>query len=230
MVTSTESLAREPDDVGLVDLHLGQDHRQVGDGHEQAGLPRERAGHRHLALLDGQPHHASRDRRGQPGLGQVVPCLLQAGARLLQLRPGGLPVGLRHVVGRSAPARRPRARSGWRPSCGELPRAVPGPLRLVQVGPGLRQRGLGGRHDALRPRHRRLVLRRVDLDAGTGPCLTRSPSRTAIRMMRPVMSALMSTEVLASIFPLAVTALTRSRRATCSSRTSVPACFFLLIR
>jgi hypothetical protein len=49
-------------------------------------------------------------------------------------------------------------------------------------------------------------------------------------MMRPVMSALMSTEVFASILPLAVTELTRSRRLTCSKRTSVPACFFLLIR
>jgi hypothetical protein len=48
-------------------------------------------------------------------------------------------------------------------------------------------------------------------------------------MIRPVMSALMSTEVLASILPLAVTALTRSRRFTCSIRTSTPACFFLLI-
>jgi hypothetical protein len=43
------------------------------------------------------------------------------------------------------------------------------------------------------------------------------------------MSALMSTEVFASILPLAVTALTRSRRPTCSSRTSVPEFFFLLI-
>ena len=49
-------------------------------------------------------------------------------------------------------------------------------------------------------------------------------------MIRPVMSALMSTDVLASIFPLAVTALTRSRRVTCSIRTSVPARFFWLIR
>jgi hypothetical protein len=40
----------------------------------------------------------------------------------------------------------------------------------------------------------------------------------------------MSTEVLASIFPLAVTELTRSRLATCSSFTSVPACLFRLIR
>ena len=62
------------------------------------------------------------------------------------------------------------------------------------------------------------------------PFLTRSPSRTAIRMIRPVMSALMSTLVLGSIFPLAVTALTRSRRPTCSMRTSVPAFFFWLIR
>jgi hypothetical protein len=62
------------------------------------------------------------------------------------------------------------------------------------------------------------------------PLATRSPSRTASRMIRPVMSALMSTAVLVSIFPLAVTALTRSRRATCSIRTSVPACFFWLIR
>src|SRR5262249_56212610 len=46
-------------------------------------------------------------------------------------------------------------------------------------------------------------------------------------MIRPVMSALISTDVLASIFPLAVTALTRSRRATFSIRTSVPANFFL---
>ena len=62
------------------------------------------------------------------------------------------------------------------------------------------------------------------------PRLTRSPSRTAMSMMRPVMSALMSTEVFASILPLAVTELTRSRRPTCSSRTSVAACRCLLIR
>jgi hypothetical protein len=49
-------------------------------------------------------------------------------------------------------------------------------------------------------------------------------------MMRPVMSALMSTDVFASMVPLAVTALTRSRRPTCSSRTSVPAFLLLLIR
>ena len=48
-------------------------------------------------------------------------------------------------------------------------------------------------------------------------------------MMRPVMSAEMSTEVLGSILPLAVTALTRSRRPTCSMRTSTPACFFCWI-
>jgi hypothetical protein len=49
-------------------------------------------------------------------------------------------------------------------------------------------------------------------------------------MIRPVMSALISTEVFASILPLAVTELTRSRRPTCSSRTSVAAFFFWLIR
>ena len=228
-MTSHRVVGREPDDVGLVHLHLGQDHRQVGDGHQQAGLPREGAGHRHLALLDRQADHPARDRGGQPGLGEVVPCLLQAGAGLLELRLGGLVVRLGHVVGR------PRLLGGLGrdqlgAQLGELPGPVPRPLRLVPVGPGLQQRGLGGADDALRPRHRRLVLGRVDLDAGTGPCLTMSPSRTAIWMMRPVMSALMSTEVLASIFPLAVTALTRSRRATFSSRTSVPACFFLLIR
>ena len=53
------------------------------------------------------------------------------------------------------------------------------------------------------------------------PLVTRSPSFTAILMMRPVMSALMSTLVSASILPLAVTAATRSCRPTGSSRTSV---------
>jgi hypothetical protein len=43
------------------------------------------------------------------------------------------------------------------------------------------------------------------------------------------MSAEMSTEVFGSILPLAVTALTRSRRPTCSMRTSAPACFFCRI-
>jgi hypothetical protein len=61
------------------------------------------------------------------------------------------------------------------------------------------------------------------------PRVTRSPSSTAIRMMRPVMSAEISTEVWGSILPLAVTALTRSRRPTCSMRTSVPAFFFLFM-
>src|SRR5882672_687398 len=40
--------------------------------------------------------------------------------------------------------------------------------------------------------------------------------------MRPVMSALMSTFFLGWILPLAVTAATRSRRPTCSKRTSMP--------
>src|SRR6266581_6456618 len=40
--------------------------------------------------------------------------------------------------------------------------------------------------------------------------------------MRPVMSALMSTFFLGWILPLAVTAATRSRRPTCSNRTSMP--------
>src|SRR6266540_447514 len=40
--------------------------------------------------------------------------------------------------------------------------------------------------------------------------------------MRPVMSALMSTFFLGWILPLAVTAATRSRRPTCSNRTSIP--------
>src|SRR5689334_18441356 len=43
-----------------------------------------------------------------------------------------------------------------------------------------------------------------------------------MRVMRPVMSALRSTFFLGWIFPLAVTAATRSRVVTCSSRTSVP--------
>src|SRR5437867_9789218 len=54
------------------------------------------------------------------------------------------------------------------------------------------------------------------------PLVTSSPSRTAIRVMRPVMSALMSTFFLGWILPLAVTAATRSRRPTCSNRTSIP--------
>src|SRR6185295_1481610 len=43
-----------------------------------------------------------------------------------------------------------------------------------------------------------------------------------MRVMRPVMSALMSTFFLGWILPLAVTAATRSRRPTVSNRTSVP--------
>src|SRR6266704_975991 len=54
------------------------------------------------------------------------------------------------------------------------------------------------------------------------PCLTRSPSRTAILVIRPVMSAEMSTFFLGWILPLAVTAATRSRRPTFSKRTSWP--------
>src|SRR6058998_1334164 len=46
--------------------------------------------------------------------------------------------------------------------------------------------------------------------------------------MRPVMSALMSTFFLGGIFPLAVTAATRSRRPTVSKRTSVPLSRFAL--
>ena len=52
------------------------------------------------------------------------------------------------------------------------------------------------------------------------PFLTRS-SLTPIWVIRPVMSALTSTLVSASILPLAVTAATRSRAETGSSRTSV---------
>src|SRR5919197_2145704 len=54
------------------------------------------------------------------------------------------------------------------------------------------------------------------------PFCTRSPSRTAMRVIRPVMSALMSTFFLGWILPLAVTAATRSRRPTVSKRTSWP--------
>src|ERR1051326_3112387 len=59
------------------------------------------------------------------------------------------------------------------------------------------------------------------------PFLTRSPCLTAISVIRPVMSALMSTLVFASILPLAVTAATRSRVPTGSSRTSVARLPFL---
>ena len=85
MVTSTESLDVQPHDIGLVHLHLGQDDRQVGDGHEQPGLPGESAGHRDFAFLDREPHHPAGDRRGQPGLGQVVLGLLQPRASLVEL-------------------------------------------------------------------------------------------------------------------------------------------------
>src|SRR5437867_785723 len=54
------------------------------------------------------------------------------------------------------------------------------------------------------------------------PLVTSSPSRTAIRVIRPVMSALMSTFFLGWILPLAVTAATRSRCPTFSNRTSAP--------
>src|SRR3989442_385582 len=54
------------------------------------------------------------------------------------------------------------------------------------------------------------------------PFVTSSPSRTAILVIRPVMSALMSTFFLGWILPLAVTAATRSRRPTFSNRTSWP--------
>src|ERR1051326_551311 len=53
------------------------------------------------------------------------------------------------------------------------------------------------------------------------PFFTTSPSLTAISVMRPVMSALMSTLVSASILPLAATAATRSRADTGSRRTSM---------
>src|SRR5213592_3923327 len=43
-----------------------------------------------------------------------------------------------------------------------------------------------------------------------------------MRVIRPVMSALTSTFFLGWIFPLAVTAATRSRRPTVSKRTSMP--------
>src|SRR5688572_13435835 len=43
-----------------------------------------------------------------------------------------------------------------------------------------------------------------------------------MRVIRPVMSALTSTFFLGWILPLAVTAATRSRRPTCSNRTSIP--------
>src|SRR3989442_739233 len=56
----------------------------------------------------------------------------------------------------------------------------------------------------------------------TCPFVTRSPSRTAIRVMRPVMSAEMSTFFFGWILPLAVTAATKSRRPACSNRTSTP--------
>ena len=164
---------------------------------QQAGLPRERAGHRDLALLDRQPHHPARDRGDEAGLRQVVPGLLQAGPRLLELRAGRL-------VGRPRPRRRPScacsAASGamrFGPSWLSSSRAVPGPLGLVAVGPRLEQGGLGG-GDA-RPRARdtaawycagSIWMQELAL-AAPG-----RPPRTAIRMMRPVMSAVMSTEVL----------------------------------
>src|SRR2546425_247900 len=54
------------------------------------------------------------------------------------------------------------------------------------------------------------------------PLATKSPSLTAILVMRPPMSGLMSTFFLGWILPLAVTAATRSRRDTFSNRTSAP--------
>src|SRR6266550_2903453 len=54
------------------------------------------------------------------------------------------------------------------------------------------------------------------------PCFTKSPSCTAICVIRPVMSAETSTFFLGWILPLAVTAATRSRRPTVSNRTSWP--------
>src|SRR2546425_1605489 len=54
------------------------------------------------------------------------------------------------------------------------------------------------------------------------PLCTKSPSRTASRVMRPVMSALTSTFFFGWTLPLAVTAATRSRWPTFSMRTSIP--------
>src|SRR6266513_3485221 len=60
------------------------------------------------------------------------------------------------------------------------------------------------------------------------PCFTKSPSRTAIFVIRPVMSADTSTFFLGWILPLAVTAATRSFRPTVSKRTSIPLSRFAL--
>ena len=167
----------------------------------------------------------------EPGLAQVVPRLLQAGARLLELR-------LRRLRGspgprrtRSAPARPPRARSGWvRAGCSSL-RAAPG-CACAWSRLALACSSVACVDDDERPAPGPPPPGTAPGRSGSGtdPCVTRSPSRTAIWMMRPVMSALMSTDVLASILPLAVTALTRSRRVDLLHPDLGAACFFLWIR
>src|SRR5947199_171848 len=58
----------QPHDVGLVDLHLGLNDREIRDREQQTGFARERSGHRDLALLDGEPRDAPRHGSDEMGL------------------------------------------------------------------------------------------------------------------------------------------------------------------
>src|SRR5581483_8279169 len=149
-----------------------------------------------------------------------VPRRLDGGARLVHLVLGRRQVGRRDVEGRlrllELLLRHERGIVAVQ-LLGALERA----LRLIAVRPGLHGGGLGRGQGRARLLEVRLVHGRVDLQQELAP-LDEVALRTPILVMRPVMSALMSTFFLGWILPLAVTAATRSRRCTFSNRTSMP--------
>src|SRR4051812_20013496 len=132
----------EPDHVGLVDVYLGEDHRQIGDGHQQTGLLGERPRDGDFAFLDRNPDHPAIDRSRQPGLRQIVLGFLEARARLLQLCLRCRIIRFCHIECSVCLLRRFRCNQVFA-QLGQLLGPVPGSLSLVSGRLGLEQRCLG---------------------------------------------------------------------------------------
>ena len=153
-----------------------------------------------------RPRHRREDRRLRRA-SSARRAAAPATARLRSWPTRAAPARLRPASSAARPARRRRA-------CGfvflSVGRALVVALRLDLAGLRLRLRA---RARALRPpRARPRPCTATDRSrAGTGPCVTMSPSFTASRTMRPLMSAATSTLVCGCTCPLAVTEATRSR-------------------